>query len=252
MLLLVFGPGPASAGLSITLLYDNAPYLKRCTPDWGFACLIESGPRKILFDTGKDNQILMANAAQLDVDLKTIDAIVISHLHMDHAGGLFPLLESRPDTIVFLPEVTSDFEHSLQILGARYVRVEKPAQIGKGIFLSGAMGQGISEQALIINTPAGLVIVAGCSHPGIINMVRRSKKLLQRPVYLVLGGFHTMPATAVGVDKVVRQFRSLGVRNVAPAHCTDEKVKAFFRAAYKKHYITVGAGKTLHFSFRKK
>ncbi|WP_175530291.1 MBL fold metallo-hydrolase [Desulfobacula phenolica] len=242
----------AYGGLGLTIAYDNSPYMEGVTADWGFSCLVTAGRKKILFDTGKDGTILFSNASKLKIDLKAINAIVISHLHEDHTGGLFPVLGIQSNATVFLPEAMPEMQQQFQALGIKNLIVEKPMQIGKGLFLTGSMGKGIREQALIINTPPGLIIIAGCSHPGIINIISRSKELLHRPVYLVIGGFHSMPGTTEGMFKIIQQFKSLGVGKVGPAHCTDEKVKAFFKAAYGKNYITMGAGKILNFSVGKK
>ncbi|MBU1344626.1 MAG: MBL fold metallo-hydrolase [Proteobacteria bacterium] len=247
----VWGAGPSYGGLSITVVYDNSPYLEGATADWGFSCLVKAGREKILFDTGKDSSIFFSNITKLGIDLKTINTIVISHLHEDHFGGLFPIMEKQPKATVFLPTSTPEMQVQFQALKIRNITVEKPIQIGKGLFLTGDMGTGINEQALIINTPLGLIIIAGCSHPGITNIISKAKGLIHRPVYLVIGGFHSMPETTEGMFEVIEKFRSLGVRKVGPAHCTDEKAKAFFKAAYGKNYISIGAGKTLNFSNKK-
>lgn len=90
--------------------------------------------------------------------------------------------------------------------------------------------------------------MAGCSHPGIVDIIKRSKTLWDRPIYLVIGGFHSMPGTMEGMLAVVNQFKQLGVKKVAPAHCTSEQTKAFLKAAYGKDFVTVGAGKVLALS----
>lgn len=243
---------PAFGAFSITVLYDNAPYQEGVTPDWGFSCLIKTGRREILFDTGKDGGILVSNADRLGVDLKPIGRIIVSHLHQDHIGGLFSVLAVQPKAVVYLPETTPGLSQQLTAHGINRIIVDRPAQIDKGVFLTGAVGEGMKEQALLINTPLGLVVVAGCSHPGVLTIIKRAKDLLNRPIFLVIGGFHSMPGTVSGLSAAANQFKELGVRKVAPAHCTSEQTKAFFKAAYGKDYITVGAGKTLTFLTERK
>ena len=251
-LFFMWGAVPAYGGLSITIVYDNSSYQEGMTTDWGFSCLIKAGRKNILFDTGKDSTILFSNLNKLKIDLKTINAIVISHLHEDHIGGLFPILELNQDAKIFLPETIAGMQQQFQKLRIKNVIVDKPRQISKGLFLTGSMGKGIKEQSLIINAPPGLIIIAGCSHPGITNIISRSKELLNRPVYMVIGGFHSMPKTTEGLFKVIEQFQAMGVRKVGPAHCTDEKTKAVFKTVYGKNYITIGVGKILNFSTKKK
>lgn len=256
---------PAYGGLSITVAYDNSPYQKGVMTDNGFSCYIKAGRKNILFDTGGDSAILSSNMKKLGINLQTIDSIVISHRHLDHTGGLLSVVGILPKATVFLPETIPEMQQQLQMLKIKNIIVNMPKKIGKGLFLTGKMnkrvGVGIDrsawerevgEQALIISAPPGMIIVAGCSHPGIIDVISRSKQLLHRPVYLVIGGFHSLPQTIVGMSEVVEKFRAMGVRKVGPAHCTPEKVKAFFKTAYGVNYITMGAGKTLNFSFKKK
>ena len=243
---------PAFGGLRLTVIYDNLPYEEGVEPDWGFSCLIDTGRKKILFDTGKDSDILFSNANKLGVQLEDVDAIIISHLHKDHAGGLFPMLDIQPKAIVYLPEVKPEMREMFQHRGTKFFRVNKPMQIGKGMFLTGAMGVGMPEQALIINMPYGLMIIAGCSHPGIINIIKKAKALFHRPVYLVLGGFHTMPKSAQGLLDVIHEFRSLGVQKVGPAHCTEQNTRAYFKYGYGKDFVSIGAGKVLSFFFKNK
>jgi len=247
----LFGVLPAYGGLSLTIVYDNSPYRDGLTAGNGFSCLVKIGPEKILFDTGENSAILLSNMHQLGIDLKTINTVVISHLHEDHIGGLFSVLNIQPNARVFLPKMTPEIQQMFQTIGTKNIIVEKPMQINKYLFLTGEMGTGTREQSLIINTPYGLIIIAGCSHPGITNVIRRAKELLNRPVYLVIGGFHTMPETTDGMMKIIQEFKSLRVKKVGPAHCTPEKAKIFFKAAYKKNYITMGVGKKINL-FRKK
>ena len=84
---------PAPAGsVEITILYNNVPHAPGCTCQWGFACLIR-GPRDtILFDTGGDGRVLLANMQRLGVEPREIDCVVLSHVHGDHTGGVAALL----------------------------------------------------------------------------------------------------------------------------------------------------------------
>jgi len=244
---------PGFCGLSITVIYDNSLYKEGIAEDWGFSCLIKAGRKEILFDTGQEGNILLSNADKLGVDLKTIDCIVLSHLHQDHSGGLRDVLKIQPSVKVFLPELTPEFQQMFAQYGpGSNVIVKKPMQIIKGVFLTGAMGKGLSEQALIINTSSGLIIIVGCSHPGVTHIISRAREMINKPVYLVMGGFHSMPKTPEGMFRVIQKLKSLGVRRVAPAHCTEEKIKNAFKAVYGKNYIAVGAGRTLNFSRKKK
>lgn len=98
------GASAVAAGpLRITVLYDNTGHRPDCRADWGFSCLIEGTEKTILFDTGTKGDVFAANVGVLRVDLSRIDAIVISHPHGDHTGGLSVALKGRAGLPVFLP-----------------------------------------------------------------------------------------------------------------------------------------------------
>ena len=100
--------------------------------------------------------------------------------------------------------------------------------------------QEIKEQSLIIDSKKGLIAVTGCAHPGIVNIVKKVKKLIKKDkVYLVVGGFHH-PSIAC-----VKKFREIGVEKVAPSHCTGDLVREAFAKEYKENFIEYGVGKTI-------
>ncbi|MFO8030980.1 MAG: MBL fold metallo-hydrolase [Desulfohalobiaceae bacterium] len=234
------------------IVYDNTAHDPDLSADWGFGCLIECGPLTILFDTGQDGNILLQNLEKMDEDPNEVDCVVISHNHEDHMGGLYDFLQVNPQARVVLADPKAEDLSRLQSLGVKVHQTPEPTSLYKGLSLSGAMGRGIKEQALIINTPAGLILIAGCSHPGVLNMVEKAKELFRMPVYMVLGGFHNMPESHEGMQQIIQKFRKLGVQKVAPAHCTNEIAKAWFKQAYADNYIQIGAGRELHFRLRKR
>lgn len=253
MKILIFGLcEDACARLSITIVYDNNGYREGLMPDWGFSCLIKGTEKTILFDTGKEGGILLENFGKLNENPKQIDCVVISHNHPDHIGGLLPFLAVNNNVTVYLPNPTIAITQRILAQKAKYLKTDQPTRVCKGVFLSGAMGEGIKEQSLIVNTPMGLILIVGCSHPGILNVMKKVQELFRRPLYLVIGGFHTMPESEEGMRNVIRQFKTLGVRKVGPAHCTDIRAKERFKTAYGKDYIQMGVGKVLRFSARKK
>ncbi len=96
------------------------------------------------------------------------------------------------------------------------------------------------EQSLIIDSKKGLVVITGCAHPGVVNIVERAKELMKKDkVYLVLGGFHHPPISCV------KEFRKLQVEKVAPSHCTGDSVREAFRREYEENFIEYGVGKII-------
>jgi 7,8-dihydropterin-6-yl-methyl-4-(beta-D-ribofuranosyl)aminobenzene 5'-phosphate synthase len=235
--------------LRFTILYDNYLYKEGTTPDWGFSCLIEGTEKTILFDTGTQPQILMHNVNFLNVDLSKVQQIVISHNHGDHTGGLPAVLERNHDVTVYIPiSFPSEFVLRVEKSKAKVQTVDKPLEICRNVYLTGEMGDAIKEQSLIIDTPKGLIIVTGCSHPGIVNILKTAKKILDRPIYLVFGGFHLLDKSDAELQKVLESFKELKVEKCGATHCTGDKAIAMFKQAFGENYLPLGTGKILEIS----
>jgi len=224
----------------LTVLYDNNPGDPRLTAAWGFACVIESQGGTILFDTGGDGAILMQNIATLGIDPAAIDAVVLSHKHADHVGGVQALLGSNDHLVVYIPGSFPD-EFGRQVgEQARVVEVGGPMEIIEGVHTTGEMGTTIVEQSLIVETARGLVVVTGCAHPGIVDVVSRAAA--QGEIDLVIGGFHLRDRSQGDVQAVVEELLDLGVRRVAPCHCTGAEATAEFEAAFGSGFVPCGVG----------
>jgi 7,8-dihydropterin-6-yl-methyl-4-(beta-D-ribofuranosyl)aminobenzene 5'-phosphate synthase len=235
--------------VKFTILYDNYLYKEGTKSDWGFSCLIEGIEKTILFDTGTQPDILMHNVKQLNVNLKEVELIVISHNHGDHTGGLSTVLAKNHDVSVYLPKsFPSEFVRNVEEKKAAVVSVDQPVEICQNVFLTGEMGDQIREQSLIINTKKGLVIVTGCSHQGIVNILERAKEILDKPIYLVFGGFHLGGKKESELKEIIRSFHQIGVLKCGATHCTGEKAVALFKKAYGQNYLPMGTGRILEIS----
>jgi 7,8-dihydropterin-6-yl-methyl-4-(beta-D-ribofuranosyl)aminobenzene 5'-phosphate synthase len=89
-------------------------------------------------------------------------------------------------------------------------------------------------------------VITGCAHPGIVNIVKKAKDLLKEDVLLVMGGFHLMGQSQGSIEKIISQFRDLGVSYVAPSHCSGDTTRQLFQKEYTENYINIGVGKTIH------
>ncbi|MFW6124296.1 MAG: MBL fold metallo-hydrolase [Acidobacteriota bacterium] len=220
-------------------VFDNYKINPELKTSWGFSTVIKTPQEILLFDTGGDSDILIFNMEKMNIDLQSIDKVFISHIHKDHVGGLKGFLEKNPDVTVFIP---SSFPDSIRNMitkqGAEFVNVSGPQKISDFAFSTGELSGPPQEQSLIINTKKGLIVVNGCSHPGIINIVKKAKEMFpQREICLVMGGFHHPPMS------VVQGFRELSVKKAAPSHCTGDPVREAFRREYKEDFIEYGVGK---------
>jgi len=227
--------------ITLISVYDNYQVDTKLKTAWGFATIIKTPEELILFDTGGNSEILLSNMEKLGIDPASIKKVVISHIHGDHLGGLEGFLDKNSNVTVFIP---SSFPQSIKNMitqkEAKFVEISTPKKISDSIYTTGELYGPPEEQSLIIDSKKGLVIITGCAHPGIVNIVKRAKKLMKKDkVYLVLGGFHHPPISCI------KEFKELGVEKVAPSHCTGDLVREAFRKEYKENFIEYGVGKVI-------
>jgi len=238
-------PTEAAEELILTIVYDNNEYGERLKTAWGFSCLVERGDLALLFDTGGDAPTLLSNMATLGLDPAAIDTIVLSHIHGDHVGGLGSILAVNEETTVYLPRsFPASFKEQVKAR-AHVVEVHEPMEIAEGIYTTGELGTGIVEQSLVLVTGRGSVVITGCAHPGVVNIVTKAKEITGEEVYLVMGGFHLGGASEATIEGIVEDFQKLGVQKVAPCHCSGDLARSIFERAYGEDFIGVGVGSTL-------
>ena len=211
--------------IKITIIYDNKAYRKDIEADWGFSCLIEVEDTPIiLFDTGEKGGILLRNMEKLSIDPGSIDEVFISHAHFDHTGGFSHFLKVNKDVRVYVP---ASF---CKPLGAKEViNVKESLQIHQNVFSTGELSR--IEQSLVIRTDKGLVVVAGCSHPGVVPILGTASQFGE--VYALIGGLHGFSE----FDKVK------DLELICPTHCTQYKSEIKF--LYPEKFIEGGAGRII-------
>ena len=235
---------PALNELTITVVHDNYPYADSLKAAWGFSAVVTGAERTILFDTGSDGRILLENMARLHIEPAGVDIVVLSHKHGDHTGGLTDFLKANAHVDVYLPKsFPARVKDIVREYGATVVDVAGPRAICANVSTTGVMGRRIREQALILRTQRGLIVLSGCAHPGIARMVEKARDQYREDFLLVIGGFHLEWATAGRVGKVIAGFKKYNVQYVAPTHCSGERARHLFRQQYGQDYIEVGVGK---------
>ena len=213
---------PEQTSPELIIVYDNNPFDNRLRTAWGFSCLISLAQETILFDTGGDSAILLDNMSKLSIDPRLVDSIVLSHIHGDHVGGLGGFLEQNNSVTVYLPlSFPKNFKDQAKFLGVKVEDIHKSRELFSGVYTTGELGNNIREQSLIVKTSEGLVIITGCAHPGVVNIVRKAKDILPDcEVYLVIGGFHLLGTSSAQIESIIREFIQLSVKKVAPCHCS--------------------------------
>jgi 7,8-dihydropterin-6-yl-methyl-4-(beta-D-ribofuranosyl)aminobenzene 5'-phosphate synthase len=237
---------PGVNDLTIKVVYDNNPHADGLGTAWGFACVIIGADKTILFDTGGNGALLLDNMKKLAIEPNSIDVVVLSHIHGDHTGGLASFLDRNPKTEVYVPtSFPKKFKENVRTYGAKVVEVAEPLMICKGVYSSGQLGTFIKEQSLVIQTKKGLIVVTGCAHPGIVNIVNAAQHLIKNDILLVMGGFHLEWATKGKIEKIISAFKQLHVQYVGPCHCTGNKARSLFQKHFGKHYINIGVGRVI-------
>ncbi len=234
--------------VSMITIYDNYQHDQNLQTGWGFSCLVDADDRKLLFDTGAEGSILLDNMKKLGIDPQKIDCVVLSHAHGDHTGGLDDFLEENSGVKVYLlKSFPEGFKKKVESTGAEVVEVGDSITISEKVSTTGELGTSIKEQSLMIKTSKGLVVITGCAHPGIVDIVRHAKKITGEEIYLVLGGFHLLNLSETQLKEVIKGFRELGVKKAAPCHCSGDKTREVFRQEYGEDFIENGVGKIIEF-----
>jgi len=265
----------------ITILYDAFGTDAAMKKDWGFSALVEISGKRILFDTGNDPDIFEANVKAKNIDLTGIDFVVLSHRHSDHMAGLNYVLSVNPTVKIYAPRegfgifgssLPSSFYRKDETLppGMRYYSgkppevmkfgtawqranielIDKTTEIAPGITLlalvSDAPGtRELKELSLAVNTADGVVLVVGCSHPGIEKIVEAATAINPK-IRLIAGGFHLVVAPDEVIAKAVAVLKdTFKVESIAPGHCTGEPTFAALKQAYGDRYLYAGVGTSL-------
>ncbi len=228
--------------VKLRILFNNVAHNPDFRLGWGFSCFIQGLEQNILFDTGSNGESLQYNLGLMGLRPEDVQAVVLSHAHFDHTGGLDSVLQVNPQVKIYAPlnlaaRLQTQYAHP-----TRVVAVSEPGRLFPQVYSTGSMGNWMQEQALIIDLPAGLVILTGCAHPGITSIVRKAKDILPRDVLFLLGGFHLMNHTQNQIEDIARQLDALGVTYISPSHCTGDAAMQYFGRVWGERFIDGGCG----------
>jgi 7,8-dihydropterin-6-yl-methyl-4-(beta-D-ribofuranosyl)aminobenzene 5'-phosphate synthase len=232
--------------VTVTVIYDNYVHREGMKADWGYSVVIGGLESTILFDTGAKPDLFRENFAKTGLDAGTIDILAISHEHWDHVGGVSAFVKMKTGIPVLLPHsVSTPVRAQMAHYGLKPLLVKDAAMICQHLYTSGEFDCSIAEQALVLDTKNGLVVMTGCSHPGIVRMVREIRQTFNKDVVMLFGGFHLMDKSDSEMAEIIAALKSLGVERCGATHCTGEKQIKLIREAFGDSYIELGTGNTI-------
>ncbi|MCS7286112.1 MAG: MBL fold metallo-hydrolase [Anaerolineae bacterium] len=250
----------------------------------GLSFLIEHNERYILFDTGPNGKVILQNLARLEIEPESLSAIVLSHAHIDHTGGLAAILERTPDTPVYahpdifiprfslreerLKDVSFPISWAAAMLKLRLILRKDPVEVSPGIWTSGDISprtepEGRSERhfariegrlvpdpyrddiALILDLGNKLAVVCGCCHAGILNTLNVVKERFRKPVEAIFGGLHLEDADELTILRTGETLKDWGVLRLYINHCTGARALTILREILGDGVVPFPAGSSI-------
>ncbi|WP_345976322.1 MBL fold metallo-hydrolase [Sulfurimonas sp. HSL3-7] len=236
-----------SGGITLSIVFDNYLFLDGLKTLWGFSCYIETPKKTILFDTGSNGRVLLENMNKLNKSIKKIDTLFLSHHHWDHIGGVDSLIELNPNVDIIAPDSLSKrYVRDLRSM-VRSVTVigEKETLIGDDLYSTGMMGDDITEQAIVIDSDAGLIIVTGCAHSGIVAIAAKAQAMLNKKIALLVGGFHLVQEEETQILNVIDELKKMKIDYLCPTHCSGERAIELFQETFSERCIKGGLGRVI-------
>jgi len=214
------------------ILYDNqaAPGFHS---GWGFSALVEPS---LLFDVGEKAEPLLANIRKFGISLEQVRRVVLSHEHWDHVGGLDVLAECGGVDVYLPRSFSGGIKGRIRQVNdhARIVEVGNDLELADGVIVTRELsGDGNHEISAAVRTPKGLVLLVGCSHPGLDTIMENASRY--GDIHAVIGGFH-------GFSNLEALSR---VDVIVPTHCTQHKQE--IQARYPEKTRRVAAGSEIRF-----
>lgn len=272
----------------ITCVVDNT--VQRGSPFWGehgLSYRIETESGCVLFDTGRTGAVLFHNLALMDESLSDVDAVILSHAHYDHTGGVFEVLSQKPGMTICAHSDIFRRRYSIKedgpsSIGIRFTEWElgqatdlhlddEPVEVIPGVWTTGEIRErpepeGRSahhfvltegswepdpyrdDMSVILETGHGIVVVCGCCHAGLLNTLAHARQTFEAPIIAVLGGTHLANASRGYLQHVVEVVRNTyGSLRFYLNHCTGELAYVALASAFGDQVQPCPVGTTLTF-----
>lgn len=266
--------------MKLTVLIENtAP--EGLLKEWGLSILAEYKGKRYLLDAGASDKFLM-NAQKLGVDITQVDCGILSHAHFDHADGMEPFFLKNDSAPFFLHREAEENCYYRRAFFAKYIgikkgtlkkfqkrirRAEDRQQIADGVWLAGHRTDGLRlrgkrehmcvkrkhrffwddfshEQSVVFELPEGLVIVNGCCHGGVDNIIKEVRANFPgKTIYAIAGGFHLFTWSTEQVRMLCESLRELKVAHIYTGHCTGKAAYMILKEELGERVEALSVGK---------
>jgi 7,8-dihydropterin-6-yl-methyl-4-(beta-D-ribofuranosyl)aminobenzene 5'-phosphate synthase len=272
--------------MKITALIENTACSGALAAEHGLSLYIEAAGKKVIFDTGESGTFA-ENAETLGVDLDSVDFAVLSHGHYDHGGGLRTFLSKNrlamihlrqsafdrhysqlPDTLRYngldetlLPNARFIFTDPICVIDEHFslfseVPAYEPRYVSNSVqmeLLDGRLqpDRFVHEQNMVVEENGKYVLVAGCAHCGIYNIIRRFRELYRRDPDAVVGGFHLMipslkkPLPDSDIDALADKLKAMTATRFYTCHCTGQYAYERLRSSMGDQVDYLSGGRTV-------
>lgn len=264
--------------MKIVVLMEDTCGHPACQYEHGLSVYIETERHRLLADTGKTDAFIR-NAKMLGIDLARTDTVILSHGHYDHAGGIPAFWAVSPEAEIYMQRsACGDFYHKERYIGIdkRIAGMDHVTMLDGDYRIDGELflftnitgrkyfarsnlqltekiqGKTVQdrfahEQCLVITQGNKQILVSGCAHNGILNILARHRELFERDPDIVISGFHMMKKGAYTdeeKDMIIRTAEELGKMNTVfyTGHCTGEEAFALMAPRMGDKLVRIQSG----------
>lgn len=273
--------------MKIVTLMENTQGREDCLFEHGLSIYVETDRHRLLVDTGASDKFL-SNAVALGVDLAKVDTLILSHGHYDHSGGILPFAEINKNAVIYLQNSATAAYYHKDEQEERYIGIapeisklskarllEGNYRIDEELFLFGgvtqrrlwpsgnrvlAVKQGDAfiqdefehEQYLVIEAEGKKVLISGCAHNGILNILDKFREIYDTWPDMVISGFHLKkkngytPEDMEMIRRIAEELKQLPTKFYT-GHCTGEEPYAVMKEIMGDRLMYIHSGDTFKF-----